>query len=377
MSNQIFILILALGALQGIILGSVLLKKDVPNPKANRFLAYLLFFLSYRLVVEIMRILEWVGVNHWTYHVLLEYNWIYGPLLYFYIASYTYPEFRLTRKDLIHFIPLGVEFIFSNWVKTQNFYWDGDPQNLPWLGAESYILWVHTPFPFVIAGGLILFYTFLSDRWITQLTQTESTRLEIKKSGFLWIQRILWGYRLFAMISIITVSADYLFYNYAFEPFYPIPIYISMALMTYWLGLEGFSRRKEVPYIKKRQMVLSLTADSVKDILDKMKLLMEEGFYKREDASLRSFAEAIGYKSYIVSQMLNEQLNMKFADYLNSYRVKEVKRLMRNPKYHSYTLTAIALEAGFQSKASFNRSFKKFTQFSPSEYRDTLTQCKN
>ncbi|MCD4696832.1 MAG: helix-turn-helix domain-containing protein [Bacteroidales bacterium] len=57
---------------------------------------------------------------------------------------------------------------------------------------------------------------------------------------------------------------------------------------------------------------------------------------------------------------------------VNNYRVEEVKRLMAEGKHEHYTLLAIALEAGFNSKSSFNRIFKEFTGSTPSHYKKTL-----
>ena len=58
-----------------------------------------------------------------------------------------------------------------------------------------------------------------------------------------------------------------------------------------------------------------------------------------------------------------------FFDFINSYRVESVKEMLLNKEFEHYTVLAIGLESGFNSKTSFNTVFKKMTGVTPSEYR--------
>jgi len=73
-----------------------------------------------------------------------------------------------------------------------------------------------------------------------------------------------------------------------------------------------------------------------------------------------------------LSQIINENFNRNFYDLINEYRVKEVKKCLSNQKYNNFTLLGIAYECGFNSKASFNGVFKKFTGLTPSEFKKNL-----
>lgn len=127
---DIYHIILLLGALQGIILGINLWRGDFPRQKANRWLAALLFFFSYRLITEVLYSVDIIHYKTWLYHAFLDYNWIYGTLIFFYTQAYIDADFKFQRKDWIHFVPVGIEFLLSNYVKTQNFYWDGTRESL-------------------------------------------------------------------------------------------------------------------------------------------------------------------------------------------------------------------------------------------------------
>ena len=70
----------------------------------------------------------------------------------------------------------------------------------------------------------------------------------------------------------------------------------------------------------------------------------------------------------ILSKVVNQQFNLNFNDYINQYRVNAVIERIANPKFKNQTLLAIAFDAGFNSKATFNRAFKKFTNKNPKDF---------
>ena len=59
---------------------------------------------------------------------------------------------------------------------------------------------------------------------------------------------------------------------------------------------------------------------------------------------------------------------MNFYEFINQYRIDEVKRLMDDPANKHLKLISLAYDAGFNSKASFNRIFKQMTEMTPSQY---------
>jgi len=371
MAVSVYTWILGLGAMQGLIMGGLLITHMGNYPRAQQFLALLLFFFSYRLLVECGMRLDILGsYTHWSYHILLEYNWIYGPLLYLFVRSYAYPDRPFLAKDRLHFLPVGLEFLFSNWVKTQNFYWDGNPENLPWMGAESYVLWVQTPFQIWIAAGLLLAYAFKSQALLRSLEIQPDFVPNTQQ-----IQRIhmlLWVYSGFAALVILLTAIDYLGYDYSFYPFYDIPMYSALAILTYGLGIFGYLNRNHSlgTFVKAQEPLAENTGD---ELLDALQTLMDtKKPYLAPDLHIEDLAKTLNVKSYVLRKAVNQVLNQKFPDYLNTYRVEAVIRLMQDPAYDHYSLLGLSQEAGFNSKATFNRSFKKQTGISPGEYRKRL-----
>ncbi len=67
-----------------------------------------------------------------------------------------------------------------------------------------------------------------------------------------------------------------------------------------------------------------------------------------------------------LSQIINQYEKMNFRDFVNKYRVIEFE--MRAKQNSGYSIIALAFDAGFNSKSSFNISYKKFRDITPSEY---------
>jgi len=84
--------------------------------------------------------------------------------------------------------------------------------------------------------------------------------------------------------------------------------------------------------------------------------------------TLPAFAQQLQLNSNLLSQILNEGFGENFYRFINRYRVEESKRLLLDPACKHYTILAVALEAGFSSKSTFNRTFKEITGCAPSEF---------
>lgn len=367
--DTLFTVLLSLGALQGIIYGILLWKNNGINRTSNRFLAAILFFFSYRLIVELLKIFG-LGYYDWLYHILLEYNWIYGALIYLFVKAYITPNYQFKFKnEWLHFLPVMIEFVWSNFIKTQNFFWDGTRESLSWLGYWGYVVWMHYPTQFVVTTALIIFYTVKSTKLIEDVTTEQNYIVE---GSLTWVDNVLNVMKYFSFIVLVIVMSDFLFLDYAFTKIYEYPIFIGMAAITYWLGLEGFSK-KEISVIKLAAVISDKDEALYKDIAERLNLKMKQDkLYKDPELSLNSLAEALNIKPYLLSKCLNLHFDQKFNDYINTFRIEELKALLQDEKNRNLTLLSLAFEAGFNSKASFNRAVKKLTGKSPSELKGSL-----
>lgn len=107
------------------------------------------------------------------------------------------------------------------------------------------------------------------------------------------------------------------------------------------------------------------------ETIEKLRAIMvDQKLYLDQELSLGSVANKLGIHSHQLSKILNIQLRKNFYEYVNEYRVDEFKRLAVNPKNKHISLLGLAMDAGFNSKATFNRFFKKSTGLTPSEFQE-------
>ncbi|MBC8084236.1 MAG: helix-turn-helix transcriptional regulator, partial [Hymenobacter sp.] len=89
--------------------------------------------------------------------------------------------------------------------------------------------------------------------------------------------------------------------------------------------------------------------------------------YLVPELTLPELAAQLGTNTSVLSRVINTGFGQNFNDYVNGYRVREAERRLRDPRFRHYTLLAVALESGFNSKSTFNRVFKKLRGATPSE----------
>jgi AraC-like DNA-binding protein len=107
------------------------------------------------------------------------------------------------------------------------------------------------------------------------------------------------------------------------------------------------------------------------DLLQKLKHYMEsEKPYRDSELSLSALSSATNIPQYLISRIINEHLDKNFFDFVNEYRVREVCDHLTDPAWNNFTILAIAMDAGFNSKSSFNTAFRKSTGRTPSEYKN-------
>ncbi|MEM9998081.1 MAG: helix-turn-helix transcriptional regulator [Bacteroidota bacterium] len=122
---------------------------------------------------------------------------------------------------------------------------------------------------------------------------------------------------------------------------------------------------ERVPYARS-----GMAAEEAAEQRDRLVALMEaEHLYRRGDLTLQDLAGALSLTPHNLTEVLSTQLDQRFYDFVNSYRVREVQARLTDPAYADWTVLAIGLEAGFNAKSSFNAAFKRHTGMTPSQYR--------
>jgi AraC-like DNA-binding protein len=91
--------------------------------------------------------------------------------------------------------------------------------------------------------------------------------------------------------------------------------------------------------------------------------------YLDPDITIVDVASTLNIPKHYITQIINEKMNKNFYQYINEYRINEVKQKIADKNYIDHSILRIAYDSGFNSKSSFNTMFKKITDITPSEYK--------
>ena len=177
----------------------------------------------------------------------------------------------------------------------------------------------------------------------------------------------------------IGIQISPLFYQSWVFRFFAIGILIVLVYLVYyfWHQLKLTAAQLSGITIKparEKYEASRLSADQSQDLVKQVVEYVEKNKpYLNPDLKINDLASEINQSAHSISQVINQYLGQSFTEFINKYRVEEVKRRMVDDEYSKFTLMAIAENCGFNSKTSFYRIFKKVTGQTPAEYLKSQT----
>lgn len=133
-------------------------------------------------------------------------------------------------------------------------------------------------------------------------------------------------------------------------------------------SLEEISQQQ----ISKKSIPLSTEEQQIEQQM--LSLIEEKKLYLEPKFSLKELAGKLGKSTHQISRIINAQEGRSFYDLINGYRVNHLKNLLDDPKNSNFTILALGLDSGFNSKASLNRIFKQISGLTPRQYLNQKSQ---
>ena len=201
-----------------------------------------------------------------------------------------------------------------------------------------------------------------------------------EKISLAWIQYLIYGYLLFTILGMILVFGATTFGWFSIDSIFGVVGGVLGLLITFtgFWGLRQTAIFSDLPISEDKKGKVQaasyqksgLSEERAKGLAHKLLEHMEkEQVFLEEDLTLPALAQKLGISASHLSQVINQQFGQNFFDFVNSYRIKEAQKRLRDPQYGHYSVLGIALDCGFSSKSSFNRSFKKIVGMTPTQYR--------
>ena len=163
-----------------------------------------------------------------------------------------------------------------------------------------------------------------------------------------------------------------------------LPLRLGTSILLYWIGYQGFFRYKIVKdrialrsYISGEKLIESpapipKSLSNNKHENDFRKInehIVQNQRFLDSSLTMNIVAEEVSMSTSHLSKIVNGYSDHNFSDYINLFRIEQAKKLLSDPEFDNYTIAAIGLECGFNSKSTFYSAFKKFTSFTPTEFR--------
>jgi AraC-like DNA-binding protein len=184
------------------------------------------------------------------------------------------------------------------------------------------------------------------------------------------------GRAITALAVLLVIWTTYLVWDWLLPLGYRglMGLYVTIGAFALYLGIEAW-RHAALPFPPLAS--LRAAADNLPPPRDWKVLgriwadkVTAEGWAADPELSLASLARKLGTNTGHLSRAINEGLGVNFSVFVNALRARCVADMLENGR--SESLLDLALEAGFSSKASFNRAFFASLGATPSAYRKRL-----
>jgi len=340
------------------------------KPSSNRILA--LFLLAMSLSTLNFPLSHDKRLVSYALPILLfmnSFDFLLGPLLYFYVRSVAYRDFSWRKNQALHSIPFVAYLLFLvvNLVAAPSSF-----QDIVFYRKSFFRNSGMTFFTILISGQLLAYLgaSFLVLKMYRSRIKSSFSSLE--KINLSWLFSIIGGCGLIWLITALNnMRAVGMRGGRHSLVLSVVNMFITFGIanVIIFRGLkqpELFSGIEEKPKYEKSP----LTDEEADRLLGSLKNHLEvQKPHLVPGLSISGLARQMAVPARHLSQVINSQLGQNFVDFINFYRIEEAKRLLSESGASGRTILEIAYDSGFNSKSVFNKAFKKHAGMPPVEFR--------
>lgn len=371
--------------IQGLIFTFLLLNRYLRKGNiSDLFLGLILLLASYSQTCYTVGFMGWYNefrttkINYFLINIAVA----LAPLIYLYVKSITTSNFKFKRSYWLHFALAFLVILYHFGIYTYDALQPGfaETQNgiLKIELDEAYIQaimgYIETPFTLIyLAFTFQLFYSYRK-KIIQYFSNTYKLELN-------WILSFLILFSIAFLYGTIQDIIGSRFIDLDYNQRWWLNLFI--AIITLYVGIRGyftdttklnkldFSFSPKTIGIPESENNIEQKSYSKEDIALITSLMETDKSYLNPELNLSDLAIQTKMTRGQLSEIINSCFGKNFNDFVNEYRVEAFKNMLKENKHEQLSLLGIAQECGFNSKATFNRVFKKLTNYSPTEYLNT------
>lgn len=325
-------------------------------------------------------------------------NLLHGPILYFYVRTLISEKSTSSKSDLLHLLPFAIIYpLFmlmahpKPMVPLPN---SADTEVGPVGEHEITSLFEPIFVHFGLINGLLFVaYSVLTicllikhQRKITELFSQNDSRISLN-----WVYALPATFVIMVLINVINEEILSSSSQVSAHTLHMLSFLIISTVLCFFgvkqkpvFYFRGLSATREDTAQKATSVDLPqassnkednnpLSEEAIHNIINKMNTYMQtEKPYLEPDFTVYALADKLKIPRRLLSLVLNNGLSKNFYQYVNEFRINEVKTLLETQTDPQVTILDLAFQAGFKSKSSFNSLFKQHCDVTPTQYRKML-----
>ena len=303
---------------------------------------------------------------------------LFGPAVYFYFRSQLNRSFRFEKKHGWHLLPYALYFGYNL------FFFAQGPQAVQQWQASSFDQVAGYCYDVLVLASYAYYFSHCLRIYRAYRAWSLDQHSDPERISFHWFRNFI-----YAMIFWIVFRQAMWLLDGLFDLTFYQDWWWNLALVAVavYIGLTGLAQpqpaiihfelppmadRQERPPAVGAEEAQNETAAREKIALSEKlaRVMREERLYLQPELTLSELAKHLNTNSSLLSAAINQVFQQNFNDYINALRVEEFIRAYRKAENRNYTMLSLAFDAGFNSKATFNRAFKKAKGCSPKDYFD-------
>jgi len=337
------------------------LKKN-ENKQANKIISFILLVFTCQIIFSL-------AIDHWVYlsfsrysklfYLIYQTAYLLGPLMFFFIKAVSNADYSFKTTEIIHFLPFLV--IFASIAVLL-------------YGFDIKLKFNYTRFGIIIHTAIYVSVSiaYLKSKGIS-LRSFFKIRME-NSSDFM--KFILVCYIMLWLINV-QIFAIIKFFTFAQWCAYVSSLY-ALTVFVIINSIAIFVMIKPGIFAVKQKYIHSSLSENAKNSLFNrlMDFMKTQRPYLEPNLSLKELSEMMEVPAKNISQVINEKQNQNFNDFVNTFRIEESLLYLKNKEMPRKTILEILYASGFNSKSSFNLVFKRYTGYTPVEYRKKILSSK-
>ena len=301
------------------------------------------------------------------------------PIFYLYVKAVCHSDFRLKPKYLLLIIP----FLITNLLFTPRFY-------LATTLETNYIFehfkqMLEIRFFYILAELQYVLYIILVFKILKRYKEIYlENYTNANDSSYKWLFQMTVFFLTAHSIVFFKSAIRYTDYN-VFLNSSNVIIQTIALIISCWFVLKALNNPNLFKGVDSNMLLVNEAVISTEEkILETTKsteitsqielvkkYVLENEPFLEPSLTIQELAKQVSIPVRDLSILINHHMNQHFFDFINEYRIQKAMQILKNPSKKKLTILEILYEVGFNSKSSFNTAFKKHTNQTPTEFRNS------